>query len=116
CDGALKPRADRVLGGDALPRISFELLDAEADALRLGIDADDLNLDAVADIHDLARMRDAPPRHVGDMQEPVDAAKVDEGAVVGAVLDHAFDDLALLQTRHNLAALLGPRLLEHGAA
>ena len=55
-DLALELRADRIFGVDAFPRIGFELLHAEADALRLGIDADDLHLDRVADIHDLARM------------------------------------------------------------
>src|SRR4029077_6557784 len=115
-DGALEPRADRVFGSNALPRIGFELLDAEADALGLGIDADDLHLDAVADIHDLARMGDTPPFHVGDVQQAVDAAEIDKGAVVGDVLDHALDDLTLFQPRHDLAALLGARLFEHGAA
>src|SRR4029077_19420464 len=115
-DGALEARANRIFGGDALPGISFELLDAEADALGLGIDADDLHLDAVADGHDLARMGDAPPCHVGDVQQAVDAAEIDEGAVVGDVLDHALDDLTLFQPRHDLAALLGARLFEHGAA
>src|SRR4249919_497309 len=115
-DGALEPRADRIFGGNALPRIGFELLDAEADALGLGIDADDLHLDAVADIHDLARMGDTPPCHVGDVQQAVDAAEIDEGAVVCDVLDHALDDLTLFQPRHDLAALLGARRFEHGAA
>src|SRR5512145_399655 len=60
-DGALEPRSNRIFGGDVLPRIGFELFDAEADALRLGIDADDLHFDAVADGYDLARMSDASP-------------------------------------------------------
>ncbi len=115
-DGALEARAHGIFGGDALPRIGLELLDAEADALGLGIDADDLHLHRVADIHDLARMVDTSPRHVGDMQKPVDAAEIDEGAVVGDVLDHAVDDLALFETGDDLAALLGAGLLEHRAA
>src|SRR5262245_39156544 len=115
-DGALEPRANQIFGGNALPRIGFELLDAEADALGLGIDADDLHLDAVANVHDLARMSDAPPCHLGDVQQAVDAAEVDEGAIVGDVLDHALNDLTLFQPRHDLAALLGARLFEHRAA
>ena len=112
----LKLRADRILGGDAVPRIGLELLHAEADALRLGIDADDLHLHRVADVHDLARMVDAPPGHVGDVQQAVDAAEIDEGAVVGDVLDHAVDDLALFEAGHDLAALLGAGLFQHRAA
>ena len=47
-------RADRVLGGDAVPRIAFELLHAEADALRVRVDADDLHLHGVADVDHFA--------------------------------------------------------------
>ena len=61
-------------------------------------------------------MIDAPPCDVGDMQQAVDAAKVHERAVVGDVLDHAVDDLALFEILHQFLALLGARLFEHGAA
>ena len=77
-----------------------ELLDAERDAVRLVVDLDDLDLDGLADVDDLGRVVDAPPRHVGDVQEAVDAAEIDEGAVLGDVLDHAVDDLALFEVRH----------------
>ena len=42
--------------------------------------------------------------------------EVDEGAVVGDVLDDAVDDLALLQPGHDLRALLGARRLQDLAA
>ena len=45
----------------------------------------------------LGRVPDAAPRHVGDVQQAVDAAEVDEGAVVGDVLDGALEDDALLE-------------------
>ena len=61
-------------------------------------------------------MSDAPPCHVGNVKQSVDAAEVDEGAVVGDVLDHALDDLAFLKPRHDFAALLGASLLKHRAA
>jgi len=115
-DRALEARADRVLGLDAGPRICLQLLHAEADALRLRIDAHDLHLDGIADIDDLARVIDAPPGHVGDVQQTVDAAEIDEGAVIGDVLDNAVDDLALLQSGHDLGALLGTRRLQDLAA
>jgi hypothetical protein len=38
-----------------------------------------------------------PQRHVGDVQQAVDAAQVDERAEVGDVLDRARDDVALLE-------------------
>ncbi len=49
-------------------------------------------------------------------KQAVDAAEVDEGAVVGDVLDHAVDDLALFEVLHQLLALLGAGLFQHGAA
>ena len=113
---ALEAGADRILGLDAGPRVGLQLLHAEADALRLGVDADDLHLDRVADVDDLARVVDAPPGHVGDVQQAVDAAEIDEGAVVGDVLDHAVDDLALGQLGDDLGALLGARGFQDLAA
>src|SRR5690606_3522979 len=52
---------------------------------------------------------------VGDVQEAIDAAKVDERTVVGDVLDHAVDHLALFELLDDLGALLGAALLEDGA-
>ena len=50
------------------------------------------------------------------MQQAVDAAEIDERAVVGDVLDRAVDHLALGEVGDDLVALLGAALLEHGAA
>ena len=61
-------------------------------------------------------MVDAPPGDVGHVQQAVDAAEIDERAVVGEVLDRAVDDLAFREVGDDLVALLGPALLEHGAA
>src|SRR5262249_42252390 len=61
-------------------------------------------------------MIDPPPSDVGDVQQPVDAAEIDERAVVGDVLDHPIDDLALFQVLHQLLPLLGAGFFEHGAA
>ena len=61
-------------------------------------------------------MVDAPPGDVGDVQQPVDAAQIDKGAVVGNVFDDAREDLAFLEARHELGTLLGAALFEDGAA
>jgi hypothetical protein len=63
-----------------------------------------------------ARVADAPPGHVGDVQQAVDAAEVDEGAVLGDVLDHAVDDRAFAQRFHQLGALFAHRGFDHGTA
>src|SRR5690606_1632827 len=107
---------DRVLGFDAVPRIRLQLLHAQRDALGVRVDLDDLDLDGVADGQDLRRMRHALPRHVRDVQQAVDAAQVDERAVVGDVLDDAFADFALLQLADQLRALLSAGFFQDGAA
>src|SRR5690606_31706397 len=106
---------DRVLGFDAVPRIRLQLLHAERDALGVRVDLDDLDLDGVADGQDLRRVRHALPRHVGDVQQAVDAAQVDERAVVGDVLDDAFADFALLQLADQLRALFSAGFFQDGA-
>ena len=106
----------RIFGGDTFPGIGLELLHAEADALGLGVEADDLHLDRLADGQRLGRVVDALPGDVGDVEQAVDAAEIDERAVVGDVLDHAVEDLAFLEALDQLAALLGAGLLEDGAA
>ena len=108
--------ADRILGGGAFPRIALELLHAEADALRLAVDADDLHLHRVADVDHFGRVVDALVADVGDVEQAVDAAEVDERAVIGDVLDHAVDHLALGEALDQAAALLGAGLFEDRAA
>jgi hypothetical protein len=76
----------------------------------------DLHLDLLADRQGLGRVVDPLPGNVGDVQQAVDTAQVDEGAVVGDVLDHAVEHLAFLEIGDQLRALLGPGLLEHGTA
>ncbi len=61
-------------------------------------------------------MTHALPRHVGDVQQAIDAAEVDERAVIGEVLDDALDDRAFLQALQQLFALLGELALDDGAA
>ena len=76
------------------------LLQAERDALALAVDAQHLDLDLVVE---LRASRDGwlmrPQRHVGDVEQAVDAAEVDERAEVGDVLDHALADLTFLDAR-----------------
>src|SRR5271157_5177118 len=60
-------------------------------------------------------MLDPTPCQVCDMQQAVDAAEVDERAVIGDVLDHALDDRALLQRLEQLLALRAQARLEYGA-
>ena len=67
-------------------------------------------------VQNLGRMIDSPPGDIGHVQEPVDAAEIDEGAVIGDVLHHPVDHLTLCEVGDDLVALLGAGFLEHGAA
>src|SRR5207245_631842 len=99
-DAAGEARVQRILRLDALPRIVEQLLHAERDAVGLVVDLDDLDLHGLADGQDLGRVIDPPPGDVGDMQQAVDAAEVDERTVIGDVLDHAVDHLTLFEVLH----------------
>lgn len=115
-DSAAQLGADRVLGGDAFPRIRFQLLHAQADALGVLVDADDLDLHGVADGDHFVRVVDALVAHVGDMEQAVDAAEVYERTVIGDVLDDAVDDLAFGQVLDQARTLFGAGFFENGAA
>src|SRR5260221_1033186 len=115
-DAAGEAHIERILRFDALPGIVQQLLHAERDAVGLVVDLDDLDLHGLADGQDLGRVIDAAPGDVGDVQEAVDAAEIDERTVIGDVLDHAVDDLALFEVLHQLLALFGAGLFQNRAA
>src|SRR6202165_4051267 len=115
-DAAGEARIERILRLDALPRIVQQLLHAERDAVGLVVDLDDLHLHGLADVQHLGRVIDPAPGDIGDMQQAVDAAEIDERTVIGDVLDHAVDDLAFFEILHQFLALFGTGLLEHRAA
>ena len=82
------------------------LLEAEGDLLLLLVDVEDVDLDLLVDLDHLVRVVDAAPAHVGDVQQAVDAAEVDERAELGDVLDDALADLARLDLGEELLLLL----------
>src|SRR6266568_3071282 len=108
--------ADRILLVGAVPRVLLDLLQAQADAFAGGVELEDHHPHFLADLEHLRRVADAAPAHVGDMEQAVDAAQVDEGAVVGEVLHHALQDGALLQVLERLLLQLLALLLEEHAA
>src|SRR2546430_1285914 len=108
----LRARRERLL--DALPRVRRLLLVAERDAARLAVEVQHDHLDLVTDLKDLRRVPHAPPAHVGDVQEPVDAAQVDERAVVRDVLHGAREHHALREDLERVLLLLFALLLEDG--
>src|ERR1700693_1439037 len=114
-DLAEHTRVGRIAPRDVFPRIRAELLQAQRYARALAIEFEDADVDLIPDLHDLGGMLDALPRHVGDVQQPVYAAEVDECAVVGQVLDRAAHHGSFLQVVHERSAL-GREFLLHDRA
>src|SRR5256884_362520 len=90
---AFDPGADRILGFDVVPWIGQFLLESEADTLFFAIDVEHDHVDLLADLEDFRGMPDAPPAHVGNVQQAVETVEVDECAEVGDVLDRALADV-----------------------
>src|SRR5438105_1364551 len=119
CDShhlSLYTHAVRIFRLVSLPWVLEQLLHAKRDAVGFVIDLDDFYPHRLADRQNLGRMIDSPPGDIGHVQEPVDAAEIDEGAVIGDVLHHAVDHLPFCEVGDDLIALLGAGFLEHGAA
>src|SRR5467141_326033 len=114
-DFAEQARALRVAPPDADPRILAQLLQAERNAVLLGVELEYLRRHLVADVEHLGRMLHAAPGEVGDVEQPVDAAQVDERAVVGDVLDDALHGRAFLERSEQVLPLGAGGLLQHGA-
>ena len=77
---------------------------------------DDEDLELLVDVDDLVGVADAAPAHVGDVQQAVDAAQIDEGAELGDVLDHALADLPRLDLGEQFLLHLVALVLEQPAA
>ena len=92
------------------------LLEAEGDALALAVHFDDHDADFLAHLEHFARVGDAAPAHVGDVQQAVEAVQVHERAVVGDVLDDAAAQGAGLHVVEQGAALGLALLLDQFAA
>ena len=91
-------------------------LSERRDALLLEVHVEDLDVDLVADRDDRGRVLDVLPAELGDVDQPVHPAEVDERAEVDDRGDHAVAPLARAQVREEVPALLLLGLLEPGAA
>src|ERR1035438_1235788 len=98
-------RPDRIAFGRIEPRVRRQLLEAKRNALLVFIELEHLHLDLVADVDQVAGMREASPAHVRDMKESVDSAQINERAVVGEVLDRAGENGVFAKVLEGLGAL-----------
>ena len=67
--------------------------------MRVVVDLDDLHLELLADVDHFAGVIDATPCHVGDVQQAVNAAEVNERTIFGDVLDDAVHGLTFFKVR-----------------
>ena len=105
-------RGLRILALDIIPRIGLKLLETQRDPFAITVELEHLDLEFLPDGDQVGRVRDPPPGHIGDMQETVDSAQIDERPKVGDVLDHAFASLTLLQFGQHLVAEILATLFE----
>jgi hypothetical protein len=59
-------------------------------------------------------MVDAAPCHVGNVQEAVDAAEVNERTVIGDVLDNAFNNLTFFKVLNDFRTLFRTAFFKNG--
>ena len=85
--------ADGELGFDIVPGAGFFLLQSERDLFLFAIDVQNHDFDFLVDLHHLGWMVDAAPAHVGDVQQTIDTAQVNECTEVGDILDHTTANL-----------------------
>ena len=111
--GPLDEAALLVLLRRVLPGIRHHLLQAKGDLALLPVQAQDLDRDRLAFLDHLIRVLDAPVGHLGDVEQAVDAAQVDEGAEVRQALNHALTHLALLHAGPEVGLRPLPVLIQH---
>ena len=111
-DLALDDLAGNVGASEALPRILLSRLQGQGDTLTVEIDVEHLDGDLVADLDDLRRVVDVLPGQLGNVDQAVNTAEIDESAEVNDGGHHALTDLALLELGQEGLADLGLGLLE----
>ena len=93
-DGALDLGADRVFLFDLFPRACRLLLEAERNLFVLLIYADNDTLNRLVELDNFRRMRNPAPAKIGDMEQAVETAEINEHAEIGDILDNALANLA----------------------
>ena len=101
---------------DAHPWVVAHLLQTQRDTVLFGVELEDLGSDFLTRLHHFRGVAHATPCHVGDVQQAVDTAQVNEGTVFGDVLDHALHHRTFFEGVHQLGALFAHGGFDHGTA
>ena len=90
----------------SIPGMRSELLQTESDTLLLVVEVQDNNVDLLVELNNLAGIAYAAPAQVGDVDQTVNTAQVNEYTVRSDVLDGTLEYLTLLQLADDLLLLL----------
>ena len=103
-DGAAHAVAGLELFGNRIPGMRLQLLQSDGDALLLAFrpNLEHFHFDRLADREHVGRLVDAAPGNVAHMQQRIDSAQIDEGAVVGKAAHGAAHGLAFFNLRIEL--------------
>src|SRR5215469_9587633 len=104
-NAAFYARADRIALSRIQPGIRRELLESQGDPQLVAIKLEHFYLDLVAHVNKVARMRQAAPRHISDVEQAIDSAQINKSAVVGQIFDRARHDGAFLEVLQGLLPL-----------
>jgi len=99
-----------------LPWIALQLLHTEPEALHFMVDLKNLDADSVADFENLVRMLEPLVAHIGNVQQAIEAAKIDEGAVSLDAFHYAIDNLTFAQGIEHIRWLLVAHWVKTGPA
>src|SRR5439155_2710184 len=97
-DGVLALRAD--------PGVGHHLLEAETEFSGLLVDADDFDINDIADFDELGRLDPTAMGDLADVEQAVEPAEIDERAVVHDIADRATADLTFGDFAHQFRLLL----------
>src|SRR5215469_4914335 len=105
-DASLDVRTLRITVLGIKPRIRRELLKSERNALLVFVVLQNFDLDLIANVYKIFGVSEAPPGHVGDVEQAVQPAQVDKSPVLGQVLHDSGQDRALFQMLQRFGSLL----------
>ena len=115
-DLAANAVAHRITSFDVFPRVVLKLLQTQGNPLLVAVHFQNHQIQRLANRHHLARVRQAAPRHVGDVQQSVHPVEVHEHTKVGDVLGNPGDLVARSDGIQELLALFGALGLDDFAA
>ena len=101
---ALDLFANGIFFFNVIPMVFLKLLQTKAYATLLFVIIQHFDGYLLVQRHDIRRMRDPSPREIGNMQQPIDSAQINEDSKVSDILDHAFNNLSFLQLRKDFLA------------